>query len=471
MNHPVELILKNFRCFRAEQRGRLRPITLLVGENGTGKSSFLASYMAITKCFETYVIQSNPDYYTDFNLAPFELGSFGDILHTSASTKTKAAKFKLGVGLTYGESGSAQVDDLNVIFGEWDALPQIHYLRHKFDDSDFVEVKRMANGTKVSIPEFSTILESSIVDVCNLVKVIAFDVTHRQENEHRDISSWGGIGHSEQWRHAIENISNFLTSIIRRRYKRRPPAPPLDTFEFGSLRQSVDEIIPIAPIRSKPQRTYNPLRGQFGPEGEHIPLLLRRLSRSREHNWDAIRKGLIAFGRSAGLFSDIRIEDYGGGSNPFQIQFKVGSGAFVNIIDVGYGVSQSLPVVTNILASNAKARRTNPTFLLQQPEVHLHPRAQAELGNLVCNAYAEFRNRFMIETHSDYIVDRIRVMVRRGVVDASDVSIIYFEREPNGDSVKLFNIEVDGDGNILNAPSSYRDFFIAETDTVLGFRS
>ena len=67
-------------------------------------------------------------------------------------------------------------------------------------------------------------------------------------------------------------------------------------------------------------------------------------------------------------------------------------------------------------------------FLLQQPEVHLHPTAQAALGSLFCEI-AGWDRQIIVETHSDYIIDRVRMDVRDNKTDLkpADVSILYFE--------------------------------------------
>ena len=73
----------------------------------------------------------------------------------------------------------------------------------------------------------------------------------------------------------------------------------------------------------------------------------------------------------------------------------------------------------------------------------------------------------MIETHSDHIIDRVRILVKKGIMKAEDVSILYFA--PGSNAVTIHNITIDGDGNLENAPKGYRDFFIHETDKLLGF--
>lgn len=130
-------------------------------------------------------------------------------------------------------------------------------------------------------------------------------------------------------------------------------------------------------------------------------------------------------------------------------------------MDVGYGVSQSLPILVDILSAQRQG------FILQQPEVHLHPRGQAELAGFFVEATRKRRNRFLIETHSDHIVDRIRISVRRGLLRPEDVSILYFE--PHGSSVQIHSMSLDKQGNLRGEPVGYREFFARETDRLLGF--
>ena len=162
------------------------------------------------------------------------------------------------------------------------------------------------------------------------------------------------------------------------------------------------------------------------------------------------------------MFSDIRVKGHGRQmSDPFQLQVKVRSGTHANIMDVGYGVTQSLPILVDILSARRHA------FILQQPEVHLHPRGQAELATFFVDSLRRQQNRFLIETHSDHIVDRVRIHVRRGDLSAGDVSLLYFQ--PQGNAVRICNMTLDKHGNLQDVPNGYREFFARETDRILGF--
>ena len=147
---------------------------------------------------------------------------------------------------------------------------------------------------------------------------------------------------------------------------------------------------------------------------------------------------------------------------PFQLQVKV-RGPKANINDVGYGVSQILPILVQILnPSISKNARRDPTqsffSLLQQPEIHLHPKAQAEFSSLLVKLASQTNQSFIIETHSDYMIDRTRIEIIRGNIRPQDVSLIYFE--PKGNIVKVHNIGFDKMANMVGVPTTLRRIFL-----------
>ncbi len=224
--------------------------------------------------------------------------------------------------------------------------------------------------------------------------------------------------------------------------------------EFG------ESTYAFAPIRTNPRRTYDPIGLEPEPEGSHVPMLLARLSRAGGNGqWARLASELSKFGSQSGLFDGIEVIRKGkGGSDPFQIGVKT-SGPTFNLIDVGYGVSQSLPILVETVLQSEDI-----TFLLQQPEVHLHPRAQAELGSFFASQIGR-KHRFVIETHSDHLIDRVRMEVRRGTLKPEQVSLLYFERQKQG--ATIHNLGLGVDGTILDPPRGYRQFFLDEERSLL----
>ncbi|MGI0081222.1 MAG: AAA family ATPase [Nitrososphaerales archaeon] len=216
----------------------------------------------------------------------------------------------------------------------------------------------------------------------------------------------------------------------------------------------------IAPIRTRPERVYATPTELYDPSGNHVPFILDNLFRnpsSREAK--TVLDAITRFGAESGMFSQVRLRKLGSKvGDPFQLMVAIG-GKERNLIDVGYGVSQALPIIIQTALSN-----TRDTVLIQQPEVHLHPRAQAALGDFFTRLIHGGRRRLVIETHSDYIIDRIRSAVASGLPRES-VKIIFLERKKL-DSVPHV-IDLDGQGNVTDAPSSYRSFFLEEQRRVL----
>ncbi len=181
-------------------------------------------------------------------------------------------------------------------------------------------------------------------------------------------------------------------------------------------------------MRSKPRRTYDPARVSHDPEGDFVPMFLADMDLREPDGWSRLQSALEHFGRNSGLFHQIRVRRFGDrASEPFQLQISKSDdeeGPWYNLMDVGYGVSQVLPLTTELLRDDAPA-----LVLLQQPEVHLHPSAQAALGSLFCSLAQE--KQIVIETHSDHLIDRIRMDVRDrvGAIMPEHVSILYFERD------------------------------------------
>jgi len=210
-------------------------------------------------------------------------------------------------------------------------------------------------------------------------------------------------------------------------------------------------------------RTYDPIKEIVDPEGGHVPMVLAGIRSRDKKSWQALRKALDDFGKASGLFSKVEVRRLGKSeSDPFQLQVLI-DGSTVNLVDVGYGVSQILPILVDCIRGDQKG-----TFLLQQPEVHLHPKAQAELGSFLGFLAREHGKRFLVETHSDYLVDRIRMDIRdrRNGLRPEDVSLLYFERQAG--NVQIHQLVLDEFGNIKNAPPGYRSFFLEEERRFLG---
>lgn len=433
--------LQDYRCFRGEQQARLAPLTLLVGENSTGKTSFLALLRALWDVAYDSVVP-------DFKEEPYDLGSFEDIAYRRGKGRGEPhpAEFRAGF----------HQERIEEIWPEFSFSAAFE----KRDTAPFPARREISNG------------DASL-------KII-------EENGFSEVSYSQG---AQTWRRNIRRSGEhdrrlaalYLPFDSFVSFEGKTIGPPLgDDILLASdimgrgfrvAKTSIGSQRPFAsaPVRSKPRRTYDPARAMRDPEGDYMPMYLANLSARDRDEWERLKSCLESFGKNAGLFDEIGIKRLGKQEgDPFQIHVRRFDGRIKgklrNLVDVGYGVSQTLPIITELLRPDAPQM-----LLLQQPEVHLHPSAQAALGTLFCTLATGGR-QLVVETHSDYIIDRIRMDVRdragEGGLTPEDVSILYFERGSGG--VKIHSLRIGGRGNIEGAPSSYGAFFMAETQRSVG---
>ena len=93
--------------------------------------------------------------------------------------------------------------------------------------------------------------------------------------------------------------------------------------------------------------------------------------------------------------------------------------------NVGFGISYILPVLVTLLTA-----RSGNIIIIENPEAHLHPHGQAEIGKLIAEVVSRGVQVF-VETHSDHVINGIRVAVKKGLVKPEDVNIAFFERKPH----------------------------------------
>lgn len=124
--------------------------------------------------------------------------------------------------------------------------------------------------------------------------------------------------------------------------------------------------------------------------------------------------------------------------------------------NVGYGITHTLPIIVAILAANP-----GDLIIIENPESHLHPRGQSRLSHLFALAAANGVQLF-IETHSDHLINGLRVAVKKNKVDNNSVFINYFKKDENNLSV-IERIRVDEEGGLEKWP----DGFFDEWDSLL----
>ena len=203
----------------------------------------------------------------------------------------------------------------------------------------------------------------------------------------------------------------------------------------------------LAPLRSAPQRLYrhsdksDASTGITGIQGEFSASVLHHSEEVRDavnlwfeqfdvpYELDVIKLGEDAL---SGEYITIALTDKRTGTQ-------------VTLADVGYGINQILPVIIEGIASQEGA-----ILCVEQPEIHLHPRLQANIADLMIDTIADEpgkRKQWIVETHSELLIRRIRTRIAQGDISPSDVSVLYVDPDDEdceGSSIKQLRLDENG---------------------------
>lgn len=231
-----------------------------------------------------------------------------------------------------------------------------------------------------------------------------------------------------------------------------------------ALDRALGALTYLGPLRDRPRRLYT----WSGEEPDHVGWRGERsieailAARQRMIHPGYRRKGqpfeqvIARWLRSMGLIQSFEVQAIGDRRKEYEVRVKtVGSREDVLLTDIGFGVSQVLPVLVQCFYAEAGS-----TVILEQPEIHLHPAVQTDLADLFIEAVqarerGEDRNlQLIVESHSEHFLRRLMRRVAEGRI-APDSLALYFCR-PTGAGSRIEPLQVDLFGNILNWPD---DFF------------
>lgn len=189
------------------------------------------------------------------------------------------------------------------------------------------------------------------------------------------------------------------------------------------------------PLRAITERYYRPQNlavEEVDPEGTNLPMFLFNLSRIDRRNfqeWTSKHLGLVASAESSGGHISLKVRDEASGKEH-------------NLADMGFGLSQVLPIMAQIwsLTRTPRWRRksvfgtpTPLTFVIEQPELHLHPGLQAKVVDLFLDTIDAARQRglelrLIVETHSETMINRVGHRISENGLDPNQVQIVLFEQ-------------------------------------------
>lgn len=396
------LSLKNFRAFKY-QKFELSNINVFVGANNTGKSSALSALNLIAQTLDDNRSDAPLVLRGKFD----DLGTFIDLVHGHKPGTPIDIEIQIDEYIhRYEFKYRSQRKEIELVKYElfWKA-GEIYSYKSKKDSYEIkynrVPFDACLPGVLKRRPAF---LSGLLVRDRNL-----YDVAYRR---HRD----EGAGHQ------ISDLTRTnLTSVDR--HIRQAQWLLNDTFySFDSL----------SPFRSPPQRAFlfsggSPSR--IGRNGENAIDMLVSDTLKR----GSVKRGLIEsvsrWFQSTGMAKCIDVKSLT--SRHFEICVIGNDDSENNICDVGFGCSQVLPVLIGALnlfgasGSQRAARKTEgPVYVVQEPEIHLHPNAQAELGTFFVEM-VKAGGQLFIETHSDNLLIRLQQHVARGDISPTALKVFY----------------------------------------------
>ncbi len=407
--------LKNFRNWTTEhweQGVELKPITLVLGRNSAGKTSILQPLRLLKQTIEA----------TDFGTQLLldgsradgvNLGAFSDVVHDHD------VKESVGIGFDVIEKNLS----VDVTFRQVNERPVIESLVYRVRDEK-LEIVRGANAAyQLQSPRFR-------------------------------LPSWDGsktVHEAKQTYEpgrAIELPDAALTVL-------GPTLGPMLRSNIVAVKEAFSSFHYLGPLRPPPAREVtwsqqDPTR--LGSNGSETIQAL--ISNETGKNKGTLEASVSAWLQRLDLADGIEITRVGK-TLLFQIEILRNSKKS-NLADVGYGVSQVLPVIVLL-----HFVPEGSVILCEDPEAHLHPMAQAGLADMFVEVAKQRKLQVLIETHSEHLFRRLQYLIAKGDVRNNDCALYYVERDEP--SAKLITLDSDEFGRIKNWPNYLFGDAVGET--------
>ena len=401
------LSLKDFKCFEQVDID-FGKITLLTGANSSGKSSLIYALLGImqSKYF--------PQYFA-LNGELINMGGFEDVLRK----KHRDEKF-----------------NVNIHIGEWKYLTK-WAKNFKTEQPHIIEYQRDEFQAKITKEGKKYIDLWDLESICN-------DIMENNPNV-RKIGEQAVLLYRDQ-----EGLLYHLEGEIVQTIEDIVGYDFIHTSYFEEITLIDPHLFNyIGSFRLPPERTYyrKPKSGKVGVNGEGYIDQIIEWEESDKKKYDELIQAVTEMG----LFKTIQANKMKGGRFELNVQVNENS-ELASLTDVGFGISQFLPIIVADLQME-----DDSCLAISQPEIHLHPKIQATLGDYFCKQVNKTDKQYIVETHSEYLINRMRLLIVKGELRPEDVKLYYMEND--GIKTTTYAIELTTDGQIKNAPQGFFDTY------------
>jgi Uncharacterized conserved protein len=457
------MYVKDFKAFK-EAQITFGPITVIVGPNNSGKSSLIQAINLIQQTLlrnpNNYMFNTNVlDNSSEQNI---DAGSFSEIInHNSIDKKLE---FKLFFTENHIEFSLRENEEKNVYVSDFHCgIRGFQYSLRNLSIGDYNKEDFNINNIDKFYLEIDNYFDKKDAIKLKINPIVyregfffhiasatpAEDSLMSYYKEKKD-EQMRGI----EFRPDIEDdiVINEIINDIVKSIEQYNKISRCSYKAFQMIKKDFSNIKYIGPIRKTAERSYG--IGDFkdlGFGGEHATQVL------------ALERGLKgqveSYFKQMGIAEKIQIYLREDTQRSFEFKLKtVNSKRGVNFKDVGCGTSQVLPIVVQSLMAKDES-----LVILEQPEVHLHPKTQAELADFFVEIASQ-NKRFLLETHSDYLIERLRFHVAKGHLRPEDLFIYYVDYNPQTISSEVIRVEINSHGQYVNLPKGYvTNFRVRET--------
>ncbi|WP_271251768.1 AAA family ATPase [Pseudanabaena sp. Chao 1811] len=228
--------------------------------------------------------------------------------------------------------------------------------------------------------------------------------------------------------------------------------------------EQIHQLIHVPGLRGNPERTYpvSSIGDEFtGTFENYVASIIHDWKVNKDKRLKQLNEALQVLGLTWKIDTK-QIDDT-------QVEVRVArvtnkgnskSTDMVSIADVGFGLSQTLPVVVALLVAEPEQ-----LVYLEQPEIHLHPRAQANLAQLLVDA-ANRGVRVVVETHSELLIRRVQSLIAEDKIAAEKVKLHWFSQDDNG-FTKVTTAELDETGAFGDWPEDFSEISLQEESRYL----
>lgn len=428
-----ELHLKNFKAWADSGPIRMAPLTIFCGNNSSGKSSIAQFLLMLKQTVESYDRQRV--LHLGDNDSLVDLGAYSDIVFQHDEENN------IEFGFTFDS------DPIKIINAS-DASTVGNYSKLEFDAS--ISFDKKAN--KINLEN----LKYSLLNG----KDISFKLIQEQGKYKLETENYIAIRQKGRaWK--LPNPENFFGF----------PDEAIAYYQNTGFLQDLSlaiknlfkSIYYVGPLRDHPERFYQ-FSGEIPPDvGEKgktaINALLaardRKISRGYKMKAESFDELIARWLREMELIQEFKVVPIGKGRKEYEVRVKPQKDSpEVLITDVGFGVSQILPVLVQCFYVIP-----NSILFFEQPEIHLHPSVQSHLGDLFIEAIhsrekgANRNTQIVVESHSEHLIRRIQRRIADESIKPEEVAI-YFISQSKG-KAKLEELQIDLYGNITNWPSNF----------------